>query len=125
VLSRNYVALSSDPKLLDFLTEHRDGARFIVAAPTTILAAPVIARTGLPAMAFGGFFGNEPILTVEAFAEKVRRGEVRYALLGGLTRPNPITRWVRDNGTLVAPSEWLSTSPAGRWPIQLFDLKPD
>ncbi|MBS0526257.1 MAG: glycosyltransferase family 39 protein [Proteobacteria bacterium] len=125
VLSNNYIALSSDPKLIDFLTTHRGDARFVVAAPTAGLAAPVIVRTGLPAMAYGGFFGNEPILTVEAFAGKVKRGEVRYALLGGLTRPNPITRWVRANGRLVAPSEWLSMSPAGRWPIQLFDLKPD
>ncbi|MFI5029182.1 MAG: glycosyltransferase family 39 protein [Reyranellales bacterium] len=125
VLSHNYVALSSDPKLIDFLTKHRGDARFIVAAPTTGLAAPVIVRTGLPAMTYGGFFGNEPILTVETFGEKVKRGEVRYALLGGLTRPNPISRWIRANGKLVAPSEWLSMSPVGRWPIQLFDLKPD
>lgn len=123
VLSHNYTPLSSDPKLLDFLTKHQGGARFIVAAPTTGLAAPVIVRTGLPAMAFGGFFGNEPVLTVEMFAEKVKRGEVRYALLGGLMRPNPITRWVRANGTLVEPSEWLSMSPAGRWPIQLYELR--
>jgi len=125
VLSRNYVPLSSDPKLLDFLTTHRGRARFLVAAPTIGLAAPVIVRTGQPAMAYGGFFGNEPILTVEAFAGKVKRGEVRYALLGGLTRPNPITQWVRANGRLVTPSQWQSMSPAGRWPIQLFDMKPD
>ena len=125
LLSRNYIALSSDPKLLDFLTTHRGEARFIVAAPTTGLVAPVIVRTGLPAMAYGGFFGNEPILTAEAFAEKVKRGEVRYALLGGLTRPNPITRWVRANGRLVEPSEWRSISPSQRWPIQLYDLKHD
>ena len=125
VLSRNYVPLSSDPKLLDFLTTHRGRARFLVAAPTIGLAAPVIVRTGQPAMAYGGFFGNEPILTVEAFAGTVKRGEVRYALLGGLTRPNPITQWVRANGRLVTPSQWQSMSPAGRWPIQLFDMKPD
>jgi 4-amino-4-deoxy-L-arabinose transferase-like glycosyltransferase len=125
LLSRNYIALGSDPKLLDFLTKHRGNARFIVAGPTTGLVAPVIVRTGLPAMAFGGFFGNEPILTVEAFAEKVKRGEVRFALLGGLTRPNPITRWVRANGTLVEPSEWRSMSAEGRWPIQLYEVKAD
>ncbi len=125
VLSNNYTPLSSDPKLLEFLTTHRGEARFVVAAPTTGLAAPVIVRTGLPAMAYGGFFGSEPILTVEAFAGRVKRGEVRYALLGGLTRPNPITRWVRANGKLVAPSQWQSMSPVGRWPIQLFDMKPD
>ena len=125
ILSRTYTALSSDPKLHEFLLAHRGGARFIVAAPTTGLVAPVIVRTGQPAMAFGGFFGNEPILTLDAFTEKVKRGEVRYALLGGYARTNEITSWVRDNGTLVEPSEWRSVPPTGRRPIQLYDLKPD
>ena len=88
-----------------------------------VMAVFLFSLTGIPP--FGGFFGNEPILTVEAFADRVKRGEVRYVLLGGLARPNEITRWVRANGDLVGPSEWRSLSPSGRWPIQLYDLKPD
>ena len=29
-------------------------------------------------MAFGGFFGNDPVLSVDAFAKQVERGEVRF-----------------------------------------------
>ena len=125
ILSRNWAALSSDPKLLDFLTTHRGEARFLVAAPTTGLAAPVIVHTGLPAMAFGGFFGNEPILSLDAFADMVKRGEVRYALLGGRRRQSDFTRWVLANGQPVSDSQWRSIPFDGWRPLQLYDLKPD
>jgi len=125
ILSRNYIALSSDPKLLEFLLTHRGQARFVVAAPTTGLVAPVIVRTGQPAMAFGGFFGNEPILPLDAFAEKVKRGEVRYVLLRTGSRASPFTQWVRANGRLVDASEWRSFVDSGRRTIQLYDMKPD
>jgi 4-amino-4-deoxy-L-arabinose transferase-like glycosyltransferase len=125
ILSRNYTALSSDPKLQEFLLAHRGEARFIVAAPTTGLVAPVIVRTGQPAMAFGGFFGNEPILPLDAFVEKVKRGEVRYVLLRTGSRTSPFTQWVRANGKPVAPSEWRSFVDGGRRAIQLYDMKPD
>jgi len=124
LLSRHYVTLSDDPKLQQFLLANRGDARFIVAAPNTGLVAPLIVRTGQPAMAFGGFFGNEPILSVEAFADKVKRGEVRYVLLTGRTVQTDFTRWVRTNGKLVDAAEWRSVSAEGRRPIQLYDLRP-
>lgn len=124
LLSRHYPALSDDPKLHRFLLDHRGAARFVVAAPTTGLVAPVIVRTGQPAMAAGGFFGNEPILTIEAFAERVRRGEVRYVLLTARARQNDFTRWVRANGKPVDEAQWRSVSAEGRRPIQLYDLRP-
>jgi 4-amino-4-deoxy-L-arabinose transferase-like glycosyltransferase len=126
ILSRNWAALSSDPKLLGFLLANRGEARFIVAAPTTGLVAPVIVHTGQSAMAFGGFWGNEPILTLDAFAGMVKRGEVRYVLLGGgRTRRNDFTRWVLTNGQTVNDSQWRSIPFDGWRPIQLYDLKPD
>jgi len=125
VLSRHWPTLSDDPKLHAFLIAHRGEARFVVATPTTGLAAPVIVRTGLPAMAVGGFWGNEPILTVDAFADKVKRGEVRYVLLGVRVRTTEFTRWVRANGKPVDEAEWRSLPADGRRPIQLYDLKPD
>ena len=86
--------------------------------------APLIIRTGQPVMAIGGFFGNEPILTVEAFAEMARRGEVRYVLLGGRAREaSDLMRWVRANGKPVDDAEWRSLEPDARRPIQLYELK--
>jgi 4-amino-4-deoxy-L-arabinose transferase-like glycosyltransferase len=125
VLSRHYPALSDDPKLHAFLLAHRGKARFLVAAPTTGLVAPVIVRTGQPAMAVGGFFGNEPILTVEAFADRAKRGEVRYVLLPARAPSSDFTRWVRANGRLVDEADWRSVSAEGRRPIQLYELRAD
>jgi 4-amino-4-deoxy-L-arabinose transferase-like glycosyltransferase len=123
ILSRHYPSLSDDPKLQQFLLANRGKARFLVAAPNIGLVAPLIVRTGEPAMAVGGFFGNEPILTVEAFADKVKRGEVRYVLLTARTRPTDFTRWVRANGKRVDEAQWRSVSVEGRRPIQLYDLR--
>jgi 4-amino-4-deoxy-L-arabinose transferase-like glycosyltransferase len=125
ILSRNYAALSDDPKLVDFLTANRGDARFLVAAPNTNLVAPLIIQTGLPALAFGGYIGTDPILSVDAFAEMVERGEVRYVLLfGGRTRQSDFIRWVRGHGTPVDAALWRTSSPEeGRRPIELYDLK--
>jgi 4-amino-4-deoxy-L-arabinose transferase-like glycosyltransferase len=122
LLSRHYTALSDDPKLQQFLLANRGSARFVVAAPTTGLVAPLIVRTGLPAMAVGGYFGNEPILGVDAFAEKVKRGEVRYVLMPTRARPTDFTRWARANGKPVDEAQWRSVSAEGRRPIMLYDL---
>jgi 4-amino-4-deoxy-L-arabinose transferase-like glycosyltransferase len=124
LLSRNYAALSDDPKLLAFLTDNRGEARFLVAAPTTQLVAPLIIRTGQPALAFGGYTGGDPILSLDAFGEMVRRGEVRYVLLyGGRNRASELIRWVRENGTPVDNESWRSTPPEeGRRSIALYDL---
>jgi hypothetical protein len=124
LLSRNYQPLSTDPKLLGFLAEQRGGARFAVASATTQMVAPLIVRSGLPAMAVGGFFGNEPILGIDGFAERVKRGEVRYVLMQARARPSEFVRWVRANGQPVDPALWRSLTIEGRMPLVLYELKP-
>jgi 4-amino-4-deoxy-L-arabinose transferase-like glycosyltransferase len=128
LLSRNYAGLSDDPKLVEFLAANRGDARFIVAAPNTNLVAPVIIRTGLPALAFGGYMGTDPIIPLDAFAEMAARGEVRYVLLpGGRTRqggPSDFVKWVREHGTPVDNDLWRSVTPDDqRRPLALYDLK--
>lgn len=124
ILSRNWSALTEDPKLLAFLQERRGRARFVVAAPNALLAAPVIVRTGQPALAFGGFLGNDPAMSIDAFAKAVERGEVRYAVLSTNRRPRDFDRWVQAKGKLVDPAEWRSLPPEPRRGIALYDLAP-
>lgn len=123
LLSRHYPPLGADPKLHRFLIDRRGEARFVVAAATTQMVAPLIVRTGLPAMAVGGFFGNEPILGADGFAERVKRGEVRYVLLPARARSTDFVRWVRANGTPVDPALWRSLTIEGRTPLVLYELK--
>jgi 4-amino-4-deoxy-L-arabinose transferase-like glycosyltransferase len=128
LLSRNFAAVTDDPRLLDFLAEHREGARYLVAAPTTRLVAPIIIRTGQPALPVGGYFGNEPILSVDQVAKLVASGELRYALIPAdiaHRRPSPFTTWVRAHGTPIDASQWRSVTVEGRRGIELYALKPD
>ncbi len=125
VLSRNWGGLSDDPKFAEFLLARRGQARFLLATPTALLAAPIIIRTGQPVMAMGGFSGRDPILTVEALAKIARRGEVRYVLVGGQSRPgvSALVSWVRQNGMPVAEAEWRSLPAEPRRPLMLYELK--
>ena len=124
ILSRDWKALTDDPKLQAFLQEHRGNARFLLAAPNALLAAPVIIGTGQPVMAFGGFFGNDPVMSVDAFAKAVERGEVRFVVLATNRRTRDFERWVRAHGTIVDPSQWRSLPPEPRRAIVLYDLSP-
>lgn len=124
ILSRNWTALTDDPKLQAFLKQHRGNARFLLAAPNALLAAPVIIGTGQPVMAFGGFFGNDPVMSVDAFAKAVERGEVRFVVLATNRRTRDFERWVRAHGTIVDPAQWRSLPPEPRRAIVLYDLAP-
>ncbi len=124
ILSRDWKALTDDPKLQAFLQEHRGNARFLLAAPNALLAAPVIIGTGQPVMAFGGFFGNDPVMGVDAFAKAVERGEVRFVVLATNRRTRDFERWVLAHGTIVDPSQWRSLPPEPRRAILLYDLAP-
>jgi 4-amino-4-deoxy-L-arabinose transferase-like glycosyltransferase len=124
ILSRDWKALTDDPKLQAFLQQHRGNARFLLAAPNALLAAPVIIGTGQPVMAFGGFFGNDPVMSVDAFAKAVERGDVRFVALATNRRTRDFERWVRAHGTIVDPSLWRSLPPEPRRAIMLYDLAP-
>ena len=125
ILSRNYATLSDDPKLAQFLIANRGDARFLVATPTTQLAAPLIVRTGQPVLAFGGYLGLDPLFSLEVLESLVARGELRYVLLpGGRYRTNDFIKWVRERGTPVDNDLWRSSAPEdGRRVIALYDLK--
>jgi 4-amino-4-deoxy-L-arabinose transferase-like glycosyltransferase len=67
-----------DSRLIDFLLANRGDERFLVAGPSSMIVAPIIIETGMPAMALGGFGGHDQILTKEQFADAVASGEVRF-----------------------------------------------
>ena len=124
IRSRDWKARTDDPKLQAFLQRHRGNARFLLAAPSALLAAPVIIGTGQPVMAFGGFFGNDPVMSVDGFAKAVERGEVRFVVLATNRRTRDFERWVRAHGTVVDPAQWRSLPPEPRRAIVLYDLAP-
>ncbi|HTB41620.1 MAG TPA: hypothetical protein VK777_31330, partial [Reyranella sp.] len=74
--------------------------------------------------AFGGFFGSDPVLSVDAFAQQVEQGDVRFVVLGGTRRPRDFERWVQAHGTPVDPNLWRSRPAEPRRSITLYDLAP-
>jgi 4-amino-4-deoxy-L-arabinose transferase-like glycosyltransferase len=122
VLSRQFRVLTDDPKLHAFLQQNRAQARFLLAAPNALLAAPVIIHTGGPVMAFGGFLGNDPVMSVEGFADAVAKGEVRFVVLAANRRLRDFERWVRTHGKPVDPALWRSLPPEPGRAIMLYAL---
>ncbi len=124
ILSRTHRSQGDDPKLLAFLEAQRGTAKFLAATSNALLASPLIIRSGEPVLAYGGYLGNDPIMSLDAFAERVKRGEVRYVLLSPGRRPAEFDAWVRARGRPVDPTLWRSLPTEPRRAISLYDLTP-
>jgi 4-amino-4-deoxy-L-arabinose transferase-like glycosyltransferase len=127
-------APTDDPKLIDYLLDHSSGERFLVAAPNARLVAPIIVRTGMPAMAIGGFLGSDPIVTTEQLDSLVQAGALRFILLSDGARGDRrdraaelrrrrLTEWALQRGVTVDPALWRSDRP-GSHAVTLIDLRP-
>ncbi len=72
-----------DPALTSYLERNRDGARYLVAAEGSDVAAPIGLATGAPVVTLGGFMGADPAPSVTGLRALIRSGQVRYILTGG------------------------------------------
>jgi len=113
--------INLDPRLLAYLEQHRDGAKFLLATANAQSAAPFILQTGQPVMALGGFTGSDPILTPDQLAQDVKSGTVSFFLVSGTPNPgDPLTptagREFRTPGAASGPVP----SPAGPDQVQAF-----
>ncbi|GAA3955821.1 glycosyltransferase family 39 protein [Actinomadura viridis] len=103
-------------QMVRYLQRDREGARWLVAVSSAQEASSIILRTGEPVIAMGGFTGSDPAMTVDKLQRYVRSGELRHILINGQGRMGPsrgnaeVTAWVRENGTLVDPSEFGGSS---------------
>jgi 4-amino-4-deoxy-L-arabinose transferase-like glycosyltransferase len=120
--------------LIAFLTANRGEEKFMLAASSATLAAPIIVRTGQPVMARGGFHGLDPILTPQKLADMAAAKQVRFVMLGDLsgvsrrmgaeTAQRPIAEWILANGKLVDPKLWNTANALGGQ-MRLYDLRPE
>jgi 4-amino-4-deoxy-L-arabinose transferase-like glycosyltransferase len=127
ILSRDWRGLTDDPQLATFLEQEGGDVRYLAAAPNALLSAPLIIRTGQPVMAFGGYFGTDPVIDLAAFAGLVERGEVRFAILSNARRQQQrdFDRWVMTHGVAVEPNRWRSLAPDPWRSITLYELRPN
>ena len=103
-------------RLSAFLVGHQGGARFEVASPTVVRAAPLIVHDGRPVLMLTSLDGR-PLLSAGRLAGLVSGGQVRYALLGRAAcatsagRPcAPAVAWAMGHAHDVSSSAGL---PAG------------
>ena len=98
--------------LIDYLKEHRDGAKYLVMAESSMQSgAELILQSGEAVMVLGGFNGGDEVLTLEEFIEAVDSGKVRYALIGGNNAQggnSQIYQWIKNNAEEVPVGEYGS-----------------
>lgn len=105
--SQNNVSKSTT-QLAAYLLENQGSATYLVAAQSSQEVSSIIIETGKPALAIGGFSGSDSTMTLDAFKELVKTGQLQY-YLGGQSRGNDeILTWVKENSTIVSSSEYGS-----------------
>lgn len=120
------VDLAINRALLDWISTHGPGSRWQVLSVSSDTVAPMMLM-GLKAGSMGGYSGDDPALSGPRLARYVKRGEVRYVLLGGaysLRGGNGASHAVLRACRELPPWEWHSPVdyPYG---LVLFDCKGD
>lgn len=91
-----------------YLVANQGEATYLVAAQSSHDVSDIIIETGKPAMALGGFSGNDNAMTLDAFKALVKEGKVKYYLGSSEVRgkEDEISAWVKANGTVVNSQEY-------------------
>ncbi|AGX41169.1 ArnT family glycosyltransferase [Clostridium saccharobutylicum] len=99
--------------LEQYLVNNYKEGSFLVVSSRADDVAQFIMDTGLPAYAYGGFLGSDNSLTVDKLKEYVSEGKITYFLVsgdGGMGGNSELTSYVKENATLIAPSEYGGSS---------------
>ena len=105
---------SSSSKLIEFLQNNKTNEKYIlVTSSTNGNATDIILKTDESVMTWG-FFGTDKAITLAEFKSLVKKGEVRYVMIGGQGggSSNAIMTWAKKAGKLVKESEWKDSTTA-------------
>jgi 4-amino-4-deoxy-L-arabinose transferase-like glycosyltransferase len=95
--------------VITYLEQHQGSAKYLLAANSSKITAPIIIETGRAVVTIGGFSGSDPAPTVSQLASMVAAGQLKYVLVssggpggrsGGGTASS-IDTWVKAHGTAV------------------------
>jgi 4-amino-4-deoxy-L-arabinose transferase-like glycosyltransferase len=75
-------AVTESQALVDYLVANQGGARWIVAANGSMVAASIQLAAGQPVMTMGGFTGSDPTPSVDELKAAIAAGDLRYVLVG-------------------------------------------
>ncbi|MFF4033754.1 ArnT family glycosyltransferase [Streptomyces sviceus] len=109
-----------DTVLLDYLTTHRHGEKYLLATQAAYTAEPLLRATSEPILVMGGFTGSTPFPTAQQLGNLVAAHQLRYALLTTQRPTTPATTWVKSHCTRVRPTAYSQTNSS----FALYDCNP-
>jgi 4-amino-4-deoxy-L-arabinose transferase-like glycosyltransferase len=74
---------AAQDRLLTYLVNHRDGARYLVATQSWVTASPYILTDGASVLPMGGFSGDADFPRPQQFEGLLNSGKLHYVLLTG------------------------------------------
>jgi 4-amino-4-deoxy-L-arabinose transferase-like glycosyltransferase len=110
-----------DTALLDYLTKHRHGEKYLLATQTAYAAEPLLRAKSEPILVMGGFTGNTPFPTARQLGSLVTTHQVRYALLTTQRPTTAATTWVKSHCTRIPPSAYGRDTGGS---FTLYDCNP-
>lgn len=115
--------------LIDYLVKNYTEGSYLVVTRRASDVSDIIIKTGLPAVAYGGFLGSDNALTLDKFKELVYEKKIKYFLITNENMPNnqnnnynnynnvdsktnsnDIIEYVKQNAKLVDSSEYNKIS---------------
>ncbi|MFF1718381.1 ArnT family glycosyltransferase [Streptomyces sviceus] len=109
-----------DTALLDYLTTHRHGEKYLLATQAAYTAEPLLRATSEPILVMGGFTGSTPFPTAQQLGNLVATHQLRYALLTTQRPTTPATTWVKSHCTRIRPTAYGQTNSS----FALYDCNP-
>ncbi|GAA2474641.1 ArnT family glycosyltransferase [Streptomyces longisporus] len=110
-----------DTALLDYLTTHRHGEKYLLATQAAYTAEPLLRAKSEPILVMGGFTGSTPFPTTQQLGSLVTTDQLRYALLTTQRPTTPATTWVKSHCTRIRPTAY-GRRTAGTF--ALYDCNP-
>ncbi|MFF5855239.1 glycosyltransferase family 39 protein [Streptomyces sp. NPDC012751] len=95
-----------DRALLDYLTAHRHGEKYLLATQAAYSAEPLLRAGSEPILVMGGFTGNTPFPTARQLGTLVTTHQLRFALLTTRRPTTPATTWVKSHCAPVRPTAY-------------------
>ncbi|SHI10591.1 4-amino-4-deoxy-L-arabinose transferase [Sporobacter termitidis DSM 10068] len=105
-------------ELATYVKTHDNGARYLIAVPNIMFAAPLV-LDDMSVMALGGFIGTDKSISLESFGKLAESGGLQYYLVMP-AESGDITRWVMAHGRKVDPASYSKT-PKMEF-LALYDL---
>ncbi|MEU8470545.1 glycosyltransferase family 39 protein [Streptomyces sp. NPDC029006] len=95
-----------DTALLDYLTTHRHGEKYLLATQAAYTAEPLLRAKSEPILVMGGFTGSTPFPNAGQLDSLVTAHQLRYALLTTQRPTTSATTWVKSHCARVRPSAY-------------------